>query len=149
MLSKLNVFYKPHFFFHLPPTRHRMMYAHSFALLNSGTCGVWLLFTFWNVSSKIPWWLPFYMKYSYVSWVPPLSCPAASKTFIYPTGSLEAWVPNSSVQMLTANYLDSCFLSTLTLPHKRDLKSWWPAALWNPDFRGGRQPACFNRESQN
>ena len=41
---------------------------------------------------------------------------------IYHLGSLEAQVPYS-VQVLTANYLNSCFLSTLTHPHKGDLKS--------------------------
>lgn len=40
----------------------------------------------------------------------------------------QPWVPHSSVQVLTANYPNSCFLSTLMPSHKRDLQSQWGAA---------------------
>ena len=38
---------------------------------------------------------------------------------IYPIGSLETRVPHSSTQVLTANNLHSCMLSTLTLSNKK------------------------------
>lgn len=37
-------------------------------------------------------------------------------------------VPHSSVRVLTANYPNSCVLSTLMLSHKRDLQRQWGAA---------------------
>lgn len=97
-----------------------IMYTHPFALLTCWPCDIWLPYK--HVSNQMPCWLP---------------CHRMCSALIYPTGSLEPRVPLSSVQMLIANYLNSCLLSSLSLPHKRKLKSQWGAALRNPDCGKG------------
>lgn len=61
-----------------------------------------------NVSSQVSWWPP-----PSTQWI---------LTLLYPTGILEPWISHFYIQVLTASYIDKSFLSTLTLPHERDLK---------------------------
>lgn len=96
-----------------------------FALLNSWTCDTWLSLCLTKCLFPDP--------------LITLLLQDPQDTFLYLStpGSLELWVPYSSVQMPATNYLHNCFLPIPTRPHKRDLKSHWAAVLWNPDFGRG------------
>lgn len=96
--------------FNLHWTCDPMMYTHPFVLLNYWTCEMIAPFVLLKCVFPMPLWLH--------------------------TGSLEPRVPHSSIQVLTENVLNTCFLP----PHKRDLQSQWGAPLWNPDL-WAREPA--------
>lgn len=80
-----------------------------FVLLNSWTCDIWL-----------PLCLDDLLLFHTMNSCTYLPC-------------RQPWADShSSVQLLIPNYLDSCFLATLTLPHKRDFKSQWGALSESP-----------------
>lgn len=103
-----------------------LMYNHPFALLNS--------WNVWYMVAPLPCWLLFHMMDS-CTYLP----------------RRQPWAEShSSVQLLTPNYLDSCFLSTLTLTHKRDFKSQWGDLSESPTLgeatgRSVLNTVCFNQ----